>query len=170
MSAGSRPLTRARGVVRLGSLAVYAVVSGVGGALITGPVLGVFDGHLLALATFGALLVFAVGAFTTALQVWTGLVGIGLAILLFVVLGNPSAGGAYPAPLLPPFWAAIGPWLPPGAGTSAVRGIVYFGGAGAGQAVLVLAVYALVGAVATLLGSGRRGTVDQLEPVAVPAA
>ena len=56
-----------------------------------------------------------------------------------------------------------------GAGTSAVRGIVYFGGAGAGQAVLVLAAYAVVGAVATLLGSGRRGTVDELEPVAVPA-
>jgi hypothetical protein len=170
VSAGSRPLTRARGVVRLGSLAVYAVVSGIGGALITGPVLGVFDGHLLALSALGALLVFAVGAFTTALQVWTGLVGIGLAILLFVILGNPSAGGAYPAPLLPPFWAGIGPWLPPGAGTSAVRGIVYFGGAGAGQAVLVLAAYAVVGAVATLLGSGRQGTVEELEPVAVPAA
>jgi len=169
VSAGSRPITRARGVVRLGSLAVYAVVSGVGGALITGPVLGVFDGHLLALSAFGALLVFAVGAFTMALQVWTGLVGIGLAILLFVVLGNPSAGGAYPAPLLPPFWSAIGPWLPPGAGTSAIRGIVYFGGAGAGQAALVLAAYAVVGLVATLLGSGRRGVVDEPEPVAVPA-
>jgi hypothetical protein len=169
VSAGSRPLTRARGVVRLSSLAVYAVVSGIGGALITGPVLGVFDGHLLALSALGALLVFAVGAFTTALQVWTGLVGIGLAILLFVVLGNPSAGGAYPAPLLPPFWAGIGPWLPPGAGTSAVRGIVYFGGAGVGQAVLVLAAYAVVGLLATLAGSGRHGTVEELEPVAVPA-
>jgi hypothetical protein len=155
VSAGSRPLTRARGVVRLGSLAVYAIVSGVGGALITGPVLGVFDGHLLALSAFGALLVFAVGAFTMALQVWTGLVGIGLAILLFVVLGNPSAGGAYPAPLLPPFWSAIGPWLPPGAGTDAIRGIVYFGAAGVGQALLVLGAYAALGAVATLLGSGR---------------
>jgi hypothetical protein len=159
VSAGSRPLTRLRGVVRLGSLAVYAIVSGVGGALITGPVLGVFDGHVLALSAFGALLVFAVGAFTMALQVWTGLVGIGLAILLFVVLGNPSAGGAYPAPLLPPFWSAIGPWLPPGAGTDAVRGIVYFGGAGVGQALLVLAGYAVIGVVATLLGSGRRGAV-----------
>ena len=169
VSAGSRPITRARGVVRLGSLAVYAVVSGVGGALITGPVLGVFDGHLLALSALGAPLVFAVGAFTMALQVWTGLVGIGLAILLFVVLGNPSAGGAYPAPLLPPFWSAIGPWLPPGAGTSAIRGIVYFGGAGAGQAALVLTAYAVVGLVATLLGSGRRVAADQPEPVAVPA-
>jgi hypothetical protein len=155
VSAGSRPLTRVRGAVRLGALAVYAVVSGLGGALITGPVLGVFSGHLLALAAFGALLVFAVGAFTMGLQVWTGLVGIGLAILLFVILGNPSAGGAYPSPLLPPFWAAIGRWLPPGAGTDAVRGIVYFDGAGAGRACLVLAAYAVVGLVATLAGSGR---------------
>jgi hypothetical protein len=171
VSSGSRPLTRARGVVRLGSLAVYAVVSGVGGALIVGPVLDVFDGHLPALSAFGALLVFAVGAFTMALQVWTGLVGIGLAILLFVILGNPSAGGAYPAPLLPPFWAAVGAWLPPGAGTSAVRGVVYFAGAGVGQACLVLAAYAVVGLVATLLGSGRHTTTDaEPEPVAVPAA
>jgi hypothetical protein len=172
VSAGSRPLNRTRGLVRLGSLAVYAVVSGVGGALITGPVLGVFDGHLLALSAFGALLVFAVGAFTTALQVWTGLIGIGLAILLFVILGNPSAGGAYPAPLLPPFWAAIGPWLPPGAGTHAVRGIVYFGGAGVGKAVLVLAAYAVTGVLATIAGSGRGAAVDaEAEPelAAVPA-
>ena len=166
VSAGSRPLTRARGAVRLGSLAVYAVLSGVGGALITGPVLDVFDGHLLALSALGALLVFAVGAFTMALQVWTGLVGIGLAILLFVVLGNPSAGGAYPAPLLPPFWAAIGPWLPPGAGTGAVRGIVYFGGAGAGSACLVLAAYAVVGLVATMAGAGRGVAAGEPVPAA----
>ncbi|MEU2347106.1 DUF3533 domain-containing protein [Modestobacter sp. NPDC049651] len=170
VSAGSRPVTRLRGLVRLGALAVYSLVSGIGGAVIVGPVLDVFDGHFWALAGFGALLVFAVGAFTTALQVWTGLVGIGLAILLFVVLGNPSAGGAYPAPLLPPFWAAIGPWLPPGAGTDAVRGIVYFGGAGVGAASLVLVGYAVVGVVATLLGAGSRGTEEELEPVAVPAS
>ncbi|SDP52318.1 hypothetical protein SAMN05660199_04124 [Klenkia soli] len=160
VSAGSRPPTRGRGATRLGALAVYALVSGLGGALIAGPVLGALDGHLLALAAFGALLVFAVGAFTTALQVWTGLVGIGLAIVLFVVLGNPSAGGAYPAPLLPPFWSAIGPWLPPGAGTGAVRGIVYFDGAGVAQACWVLAAYAVVGVVATLVGSGRGATAD----------
>jgi hypothetical protein len=106
------------------------------------------------------LVVFAVGAVTAALQVWTGLVGIGLAILLFVVLGNPSAGGAYPAPLLPPFWAAIGPWLPPGAATGALRGIAYFGGAGAGLAGLVLAAYALGGVVATMLGAGRNAAAE----------
>jgi hypothetical protein len=155
VSNGSVPATRARGAVRLGALAVYAIASGIGGAVIAGPVLGVFSGHLWALAGFGALVVFAVGAFTAGLQVWTGLVGIGLAILLFVVLGNPSAGGAYPAPLLPPFWAAIGPWLPPGAATGAIRGIVYFDGAGVGVGGLVLGGYALVGLVATMLGAGR---------------
>jgi hypothetical protein len=156
VSNGSVPRTRARAAVRLGALAVYAVVSGIGGAVITGPVLGVFPGHFWTLAAFGALVVFAVGAFTMALQVWTGLIGIGLAILLFVVLGNPSAGGAYPAPLLPPFWAGIGPWLPPGAATDAVRGIVYFDGAGAGRAALVLAAFAVIGRLATLAGAGRR--------------
>jgi hypothetical protein len=155
VSNGSVPASRRRGVVRLGALALYAVASGIGGAVIVGPALGVFDGHFWALAGFGALLVLAVGAFTAALQVWTGLVGIGLAILLFVVLGNPSAGGAYPSPLLPPFWAAIGRWLPPGAATDAVRGIVYFGGAGAGGGALVVAGDALAGLVATLLGAGR---------------
>jgi hypothetical protein len=167
VSNGSVPATRARAAVRLGALAGYAVVSGIGGAILTGPVLGVFSGHFWQLAGFGALVVFAVGAFTAALQVWSGLVGIGLAILLFVILGNPSAGGAYPAPLLPPFWAAIGPWLPPGAATGAVRGIVYFAGAGAGAGVLVLAGYALAGVLATALGAGRRRLEE--EPAAVPA-
>jgi hypothetical protein len=164
VSSGSVPVTRGRGAVRLGALAVYAIVSGIGGVLITGPVLGVFSGHVVELAALGALVVFAVGAFTAALQVWTGLVGIGLAILLFVILGNPSAGGAYPAPLLPPFWAAIGPWLPPGAATGAIRGIVYFGGAGAGAAALVLGGYALVGVVATMLGAGRSAAGNEMVP------
>jgi hypothetical protein len=163
VSNGSVPASRARAGTRLVALAAYAVVSGIGGAVLTGPVLGVFSGHLLALWGIGALVVLAVGAFTMALQVWTGLAGIGLAILLFVILGNPSAGGAYPAPLLPPFWAAIGPWLPPGAATGAIRGIVYFGGAGAGQGALVLAGYAVVGLVATLAGAGRTRPLEVAE-------
>lgn len=155
VSSGYGSSTLRRGAVRLGALALYSVVSGIGGAVIVGPVLGALPGHFVALSALGALLVFAVGATTMALQVWTGLIGIGLAIGLYVVLGNPSAGGAYPAPLLPPFWAAVGPFLPPGAGTSGIRGIVYFSGAGTGSAVIVLAVYAVVGVAVTLLGAGR---------------
>jgi hypothetical protein len=151
VSAGSRPANRSRALIRLGTLAVYSLASGIGGVVISDTILKALgSGHLIGLCWFGALLVFGVGAFTMAAQVLLDTVGIGVAILLFVILGNPSAGGAYPKPLLPPFWAAIGPWLPPGAGTSAVRGIVYFGGAGVALPALVMAAYALVGVVVTV--------------------
>ncbi|MER7001651.1 hypothetical protein ABT297_01160 [Dactylosporangium sp. NPDC000555] len=150
-SKGSRPANPHRALIRLLSLAVYAALSGVGGAAIAGPLFGALDGHLAQLWWFGALLVFASGCCTMALQAAFGFVGSGLTVLLFVVLGNPSAGGAYPAPLLPPFWRAIGPWLPPGLGTEAIRGIVYFNGAGVQRAAIVLGGYALFGLVGTLL-------------------
>ncbi|MEU8775969.1 DUF3533 domain-containing protein [Streptomyces sp. NPDC048606] len=150
ISAGARPANSARAVVRLGALLLYALVAGLLGAIIAGPVLGALPGSLPALWGLGTLVVFAVGAVTLALQGLAGVVGIGLAILLIVVFGNPSAGGAYAYPLLPPFWSAIGPALPPGAGTYAARSIAYFRGNGAGGPMLVLAAWAVVGAAVTL--------------------
>lgn len=162
ISAGARPSTLRRARVRLGALVLYAVASGIGGAVIVGPALGALDlrsaSQFWALSFLGALLVFGVGAFTMAIQALTGLLGIGIAVLLFVVLGNPSAGGAYPAPLLPPFWRAIGPLLPPGAGTSAVRSIVYFDGSRMLEPAVVSAAYAIVG-IAVLLIAGMRQAV-----------
>ena len=153
---GSRPTSLTRGVLRLATLALYAIVSGLGGALIAETILSALSGHFLALWWLGALLVFAVGAFTMAMQVLFDIVGIGLAILIFVVLGNPSAGGAYPSVLLPPFWSAIGPWLPPGAGTDAVRTIVYFPAASVSRPLWTLGAYALVGIVVTMLVAAFR--------------
>jgi hypothetical protein len=153
ISAGAKPANARRARVRLGALALYSIVSGIGGALIVGPILGALSGSFWTLTGFGALVVFAVGAFTMAIQALTGVLGIGIAVLLFVVLGNPSAGGAYPGPMLPGFWRAIGPFLPPGAGTSGIRGIVYFDGARTLQPLLVSLAYALVGAVVLLLVS-----------------
>jgi hypothetical protein len=78
---------------------------------------------------------------------------------LFVIVGNPSAGGAYGWPLLPGFWAAVGPWLPPGAATDAIRGAVYFGNAAITRDLLVLGGYALAGLVVSyvvLMLAGRR--------------
>jgi hypothetical protein len=152
-SKGARPANRHRAVIRLGALAVYAAVSGALGTVLAHTLFGPLS---LELAGFGALLVFAAGAFTMALQALFGFVGMGLAVLLFVVLGNPSAGGAYPAPLLPPFWRAIGPWLPPGAGTDAIRGIAYFHGIGVHRATLVLGGYAIAGVLGTLVASAMQ--------------
>ncbi len=106
---GARPATRRRALVRLAALVPYAVLSGLGGALLVGPVLDALPGHLLALWGLGVLVVLSAATVTVALQVLFGTLGMGLTVLLFVVLGNPSAGGAYQSQLLPTLWRARGP-------------------------------------------------------------
>ncbi|MFE9683416.1 DUF3533 domain-containing protein [Streptomyces sp. NPDC002701] len=158
ISAGARPADPRRAVIRLATMALVAVVGGLGGAVVVGPVLGALPGSVAALWGLGALITFAVGAATLALQRVFGIVGIGVAVLLVVILGNPSAGGALPPPMLPPFWHAIGPALPPGAGTWAARSIAYFEGNDVTASLLVLTAWAAVGTAITLaVGSRRRG-------------
>ena len=156
ISAGAKPSNRRRAVTRTGAMALYAVAGGIVGAVIVGPVLGALPGSTWAMAGLGALVVFSVGMFTLALQALTGIVGIGLAVLVVVIAGNPSAGGAFPWPMLPPFWRAIGPWLPPGAGTWTARSIAYFHGNAVLTSLLVLSAYAVAGAAVTLLFTLRR--------------
>ncbi|MEU5060023.1 MULTISPECIES: DUF3533 domain-containing protein [Streptomyces] len=156
ISAGARPANLARAATRLGTMALVSIVGGLGGAIIVGPILGALPGGVMALWGLGALLIFAVGAATLALQGLFGIIGIGLAILLIVILGNPSAGGAFPAPMLPPFWQAIGPALPPGAGTWAARSISYFDGNGMTSSLLVLSAWAVAGILITLLAAALR--------------
>ncbi|WP_037826313.1 membrane protein [Streptomyces sp. NRRL B-1347] len=157
ISAGSRPATPQRAAIRLGAMALLSIAGGIGGAVIVGPVLGALPGSVLALWGLGALLTFAVGAITLALEALTGIVGIGLAVLLIVVAGNPSAGGAFPLPMLPPFWEAIGPALPPGAGTWVARSIAYFKGNAVTGPLLVLSAWAVAGTVITLAVAKLRG-------------
>jgi len=149
VSSGSRPANVNRATVRLSAMAIYAVVTGLLGAVIVGPWLHSLPDHLLGLWLLGSLLIFCTGAFTIGLQVMAGTVGIGIAILIFVVLGNPSAGGAYTWQLLPEFWRVIGPWIPNGAGTSAARGIAYFGSTGVTTDYLVIIGYGVAGLIAT---------------------
>ena len=156
ISAGAKPSNRRRAVIRTGAMALYAITGGILGAVIVGPVLGALPGSVWAMAGLGALVVFSVGMFTLALQALTGIVGIGLAVLVVVIAGNPSAGGAFPWPMLPPFWRAIGPWLPPGAGTWTARSIAYFHGNAVVRSLLVLSAYAVAGAAVTLLFTLRR--------------
>jgi len=160
LSAGARSITLNRVTIRLAALAVYAAITSLFGALIAGPWLHALPNDIFGLWGIGILVVFAAGAFTTALMTMAGIIGIGIAILIFVIAGNPSAGGAYGWQLLPPFWSAIGPWLPPGAGTDAVRGAAYFSNAGITRDLLVLGGYALAGLILTygtllLIGHGR---------------
>lgn len=155
ISLGAKAPTFSRALVRLVAVAVYAVVSSISAILIVEHVFGALTGHFWGLVGFGSLLVFAICVFTMALQALTGVIGIGIAMFLFVVLGSPSAGGAYPGPLLPSPWREIGPFLAPGAGTSGMRGISYFGGSGLQTPVLVLCGYLVLGVAVLVVGAIR---------------
>lgn len=139
------PRTLREAGVHTALMAGYAAASGFLGALIATQLLGTFTGHLLPLSLLGAGVVFGTGMFTMGLRAALGILAVPLAILLFVVLGNPSAGGAFGSNVLPTFYAAIGRWITPGAGTEGVRSIVYFHGTGAGQPIGTLLLYAAVG-------------------------
>lgn len=170
---GARPATLRRAVLRLIAMAPYAIVSGLGGALIVGPALGAETGHTMALWWVGTMVVLASATVTMAFQVLFGVIGIGITVLLFVVLGNPSAGGAYQPPLLPPFWRALSDALPNGAGTDTVRRIVYFGGHGIAGHLIVLASYIVAGAALAIAGAAvfhrRNRNADTAEVTAPPS-
>ena len=152
ISAGTRPATTTRAAIRLVALALSGFVAALLGTwFVQQHILDALRGAFWPMVATGTLLVFGVGAITMALQIAFGVIGIGIAVLIVVVLGNPSAGGAFPRSMLPPFWRAIGAFLPPGAGTDAVRSISYFGGAGTGYPLLIMGGYVLVGILLSVL-------------------
>ena len=148
-----RPATTRRAIIRLIVLVPYAILSGLAGAIIVGPVLGALTGHLIAISALGALIVYCAATVTMGFQVLLGTLGVGLTLILFVVLGNPSAGGAYPAPLLPGFWRAISPALPNGAGVQALRHIVYFGSYGITGNLIIIALYIVTAITVAITGT-----------------
>ncbi|CAM5388358.1 membrane protein [Streptomyces purpurascens] len=149
-------------------MALVGIIGGLGGALITGPILDALPGSTAALWGLGALIIFAVGAATLALQGVFGTIGIGLVILLVVILGNPSAGGALPHPCSRPSGKAIGPALPPGAGTWATRSIAYFENNAMTTSLLGLTAWAAAGAAITLVAAALRKRADTTPPAHTP--
>ncbi|GAB2956511.1 SNG1 family protein [Amycolatopsis acidiphila] len=153
---GARPATLQRTGFRLGAMVPYAILSGLGGALILDQWLHALTGHFFALWWIGAMLTFAAATVTMAFQVLFGVIGVGVTVLVFVILGNPSAGGAYQAELLPTFWRAIGGAIPNGAGTEALRNFGYFDGHATLRPLLVIAIWGVAGLLVTLVASALR--------------
>jgi hypothetical protein len=142
--------------IRVGSLAGYSILAGLLTAIVVGPLIGAVPGHVVQVGAIGALVVLAAAAATSALQSLLGPAGTLVAMVVLLLLGNPSAG-LYPGSFLPGFWRTIGPWLPGGAALSALRGSVYFGGSAIAAPLLLLAVYVVVGATSTIALASRRG-------------
>jgi hypothetical protein len=142
----------------LAAIAVLAIAGGLVLAVVVDPLIGALHGPFpeLWLALAAEVAVAAVAAlFCSTMLVLVGRWAIILTWTLFVILGNTSSGGAVAQPLLPPFYAFIGRFLPPGATVSIVRTAVYFRRDQHLAPFIVQAVW-LVGTLAALLISARR--------------
>src|SRR5262249_47999505 len=60
-----------------------------------------------------ALIVATVGLFAAVMKRLLGAAGGLVAVIVIILFGKPSAGGANGVPFLPSFWLAIGPYQPP---------------------------------------------------------
>ncbi|MFJ3135953.1 DUF3533 domain-containing protein [Streptomyces sp. NPDC086843] len=169
-SYGARPANPHRMLIRLGALAVLSVLSGLGGAIIVDLVFDALPGHFVAIWWIGALNTFAAAAAGMAFQVLLGPIGIALSVLIFVVFGNPSAGGVYPAALLPPFWRDLGPALPNGASVTLIRNYTYFGGHHTATAWWVLSAWAVGGVLVSALAATFRRRPKAADGTTAPAA
>lgn len=123
----------------------FAVLAGLLSAVTADVVVGALSGFFWPLAGVSALVAFGVAAAVHGLGRAFGVVGIATAVLTLVVLGHASSGGAVTPLFLPGFLGAVSGWLPPGAGITAVRNVVYFDAAAIGPPVLVLLGWAAVG-------------------------
>lgn len=166
VAAGARPASPRRAIIRLMAIVPYAVLSGLLGAVVVDQFLGALTGHFWALAGVGIMLVYAAAAATLAFQVLAGVMGIGITVLIFVVAGNPSAGGAYQLRLLPGFFRVVSPALPNGAGVDTVRRIAYFAGRGITGPLLVIGAWMVAGAAAAVIAALARDRRSRAQPPA----
>jgi len=126
----------------------FAVVAGLIVDLIVGPWLnGVPSDKFWIMWPILTLVTAVVGLFAAVLQRLLGAAGTFLTVIVIILLGKPSAGGANGVPYLPDFWVDIGPFLPPRNAYVLLQNTVYFDGHGTTQALLVLLAYLVVFAV-----------------------
>lgn len=168
---GTASPSRLRAAGRMLLIAAYASVSGLLAAVVADPIFGALTGNFGGLFGVCALTIFAAAAATAGLQALLGMPGTAVALTCFILIGNPSSGGPVTTEFLPGFWRAVGPWLPGGAGTTAIRNVVYFDGAGSGRSFAVLGAYAAAGsALAIAVGWRRARAADPEVELASAAA
>ena len=127
------------------ALATFAPLAGLMSAFTADVVVGALDGAFWSVAGISAVLGLGVAAAVHGLGRSFGLPGLGLSVLVLLVLGQASSGGAVTPLLVPDFFGTVAPYLPTGAGVTMVRNVVYFDGAAIIQPLLVMASWFLLG-------------------------
>ncbi|MCQ1995673.1 ABC transporter permease [Arthrobacter sp. zg-Y1171] len=114
---------------------------------VTGPMLGVVEGHSAAVLGISWLTVFAVGSVQLFLTRILGPMAVLAGMLFLMVLGVPASNMSMSVHTMPGLYPYLHSFLPAAATGESLRSFLYFDGNGAGPHLLVL----VIGAVAALL-------------------
>lgn len=157
-------LLRLRRIVPL--LAAWSALSSFLAWLIAGPILGAAQGAAWEVLGIGFLGVFAVGAVQLFLTRILGPLAVLAGMLFLMVLGIPASNMGMSVYTMPGIFAWLHGILPTPAMGEAFRSVMYFGGNGVGEHLLVLTIGAVVAlaAVAGLDALKRRRKIVE-EPV-----
>ncbi len=139
----------------LGS-ASLAVIAGFAATAILQFGFGAFAGSYLLTSLAVTAGILAISFCVLGLEQRFGTAGLGIMGVLLLFVSNPLSGLATGPAWLPGIWGQIGQFFPIGAAGTAVRSAVYFGGAGATRAWIVLAAWAAAGLAIGLVSSTAR--------------
>jgi hypothetical protein len=150
-----------------------AILVGLVITLTTGPIFGFETFPIVPVWAVLSCSVFIAGA---VYSFWRVVIGGKWALVptwaLFILISNPSSGGAVAPQLLPPFYEFMGRWMPTGATVRALRDLTYFPDYPHAEPYLVLGAW-LLGATAAFViartlkyGPGR---IPSPAPAPVPA-
>ncbi|MCG7631430.1 MULTISPECIES: ABC transporter permease [Gordonia] len=143
---------------RLIAVIGFAALVGVLASVLAGPVMGALPGDFTGMAVTLALLSAATALATKALGAWLGAVGIPIATILLITIGNSTSGATVGVDLLPGYARVLSELLPPGAAIRSITDVSYFDGAHQWSGWLVLIAWIVVAAALTTLRARRPTT------------
>jgi hypothetical protein len=143
-------------VSRWAALLIYSALAGLAVAFSVDTLVGALTGHFWGIAGVISLLALAVASLSYGLGQLLGPPGVAGAVLIAVLLGQSTSGGAITYEFQPGFHHALSQLLPNGAALTALRNTVYFGGSQTTTALLVLLAWAAGGLGLDLLAQLRR--------------
>ena len=146
---------------------VYAVVAAPVAMGLATWIAGDYGPGFWSATALAALASAAIGAVVAGMAALLGRPGVALAALIAVLLDLVCSGGPIGSQLLPDAYRWLAPAMPAGQLYSAMRGALYFGGAGVVEPELVLAAWLAGGVV--LMALGRLAHREHASPAAVPA-
>ncbi|MFF4834965.1 ABC transporter permease [Streptomyces sp. NPDC001315] len=134
---------RLRLAVRIASMLAFSVASGVAVALIAHTAFSALPGSLAMITLVVGLLAWASAAAAGLLLRLFGPLGMPVASVVLLILGNATSGGILPATFLPAWLSPLASVMPPAAAVRGLRGAAYFHDVHLAGAVFTLAAWGL---------------------------